>query len=46
MFDKNSGLVQIWIRLLSDKNSNYTIQDIPNILNLKEIILEELSKNE
>lgn len=45
MFDKNSGLVKIWIRLLSDKNNNYTIQDIPNISNLKEIILEELSKD-
>ena len=46
MFNKNSGLVQIWIRLLSNNSNNYTTQDIPNISNLKKIILEELSKKE
>lgn len=39
MFNKNSGLVKIWVRLLTSKNSLYTIDDIPNISNLKEVVL-------
>ena len=37
MFNKNSGLVKIWVRLLTSENSLYTIDDIPNISNLKEV---------
>lgn len=44
MFNENSGLVKIWIRLLNDKNSQYTTEDIPNINNLREVILKELEK--
>lgn len=44
MFDENSGLVKIWIRLLNDKNSQYTIENVPNISNLREIVLKELEK--
>ena len=39
MFNKDSGLVKIWVRLLTSENNLYTIDDIPNISNLKEIIL-------
>lgn len=42
MFDKNSGLVQIWVKLILD--GTYTIYDVPDLFNLKEIvesILEE-----
>lgn len=44
MFNENSGLVKIWIRLLNDKNSQYTTENIPNISNLREVILKELEK--
>lgn len=39
MFNENSGLVKIWVRLLSSKDSPYTIDSIPNISNLKEVVL-------
>ena len=39
MFNKDSGLVKIWVRLLSSKDSLYTIDNIPNISNLKEVVL-------
>ena len=39
MFNKDSGLVKIWIRLLSSKDSLYTIDNVPNISNLKEVVL-------
>lgn len=38
MFNENSGLVKIWLRLLTQDN-NYTIEDVPDIDNLKEIII-------
>lgn len=44
MFNESSGLVKIWIRLLNDKNSQYTTENIPNISNLREVILKELEK--
>lgn len=39
MFNKDSGLVKIWVRLLSSKDSLYTIDNVPNISNLKEVVL-------
>ena len=39
MVNKNSGLVKIWVRLLTSENSLYTVDDIPNISNLKEVVL-------
>ena len=43
MFNKDSGLVKIWVRLLTQKNSKYTTDDIPSISNLREIVLSEIS---
>ncbi len=40
MFNKNSGLVQIWLRLIASKR--YTFADVPNLFNLREIIAELL----
>lgn len=34
MFNQESGLVKIWVRLLTQENSQYTIEDVPNISNL------------
>lgn len=44
MFNENSGLVKIWVRLLNNKDSQYTIENIPNISNLREVVLKELEK--
>ena len=43
MFNKDSGLVKIWVRLLTQKNRKYTTDDIPSISNLREIVLLEIS---
>lgn len=44
MFNKNSGLVQIWVRLI--ENNQYTIEQIPNISNLREIVIDILENGE
>lgn len=44
MFNKDSGLVKIWVRLLSSKDSLYTIDNVPNISNLKEVVLSLINK--
>ena len=36
MFNEKSGLVQIWVRLLTQDNSAYTINNVPKISNLRE----------
>ena len=43
MFNKDSGLVKIWVRLLTQKNGKYTIDDIPSISNLRDVVLSEVS---
>ena len=43
MFNENSGLVQVWLRLI--KNNTYTIAQVPNISNLRAVILEILGEN-
>lgn len=42
MFNENSGLVQVWLRLI--KNKNYSISQVPNISNLREVVLSILGK--
>lgn len=42
MFNENSGLVQIWLRLI--KNNGYQVSQVPNISNLKEIVLRLLGE--
>ena len=39
MKNEDSGLVKIWVRLLTSENNPYTIYDIPDIGNLKNIVL-------
>lgn len=43
MFNENSGLVQVWVRLI--KQRLYTINNVPNLSNLREIIIEILNEN-
>lgn len=45
MFNENSGLVIIWVRLIKAPNSNYTIDDVPNISNLRDVVEEILNRN-
>ena len=43
MFNKDSGLVQVWVRLLKEENSGYTIEDVPEISNLREVVYSLLN---
>lgn len=36
MFNENSGLVRLWVDAI--KQNKYTIEQIPNISNLKEVV--------
>jgi len=39
-FDKNSGCVKVWITLIM--NGTYKVEQVPNLLNLKECVNEVL----
>lgn len=41
MFDKDSALVKVWLKLINDKTK--TIDDVPSLGNLKEVIEEILN---
>ncbi len=43
MFDENSGLVKVWVDLI--RNSKYTIEEVPNLHNLKEVVENVVNKN-
>jgi hypothetical protein len=38
MFNENSGLVKIWVRLIQQDESGYTIDDVPAISNLRDVV--------
>lgn len=44
MFDKDSALVKVWLKLINDKTK--TIDDVPSLGNLKEVIEEILNSQE
>lgn len=41
MFNKNSGLVLVWYRLI--KTGSYTLEQVPQLSNLKEKVQELLA---
>ena len=43
MFNENSGLVLVWVRLIN--LGTYTIEQVPNLSNLKEMVQTVLNKN-
>ena len=43
MFNENSGLVQVWVRLI--RSGKYTIQQIPNISNLRVVVISILEED-
>lgn len=44
MFNKNSGLVQVWINLI--EQGTYTIEQVPNLSNLREVVASLLEGGE
>jgi len=38
MFNKNSGLVKIWVGLVLNPENDYTLEDVPKISNLQEVV--------
>ena len=42
MFNENSGLVKIWVRAIQDVNDPRTLDDVPNISNLREVVSQLL----
>ena len=40
MFNENSALVKVWVSLI--KNGQYAAKDIPDIQNLREVVLRLL----
>lgn len=40
MFDKDSGLVKVWVSIIL--SGVYTYDDVPNLSNLREVVKEVL----
>lgn len=38
MFNKDSAIVKIWVKNINDSNSNYTLEDVPKLLNLHDVV--------
>lgn len=43
MFNKTSGLVKVWVELID--GGQYSIEDVPNLSNLREVVAEVISEN-
>lgn len=43
MFNRESGMVKTWVRLIKDENSEYTVDNVPNISNLRAVVAEVLA---
>lgn len=44
MFNENSGLVKVWVNLI--KRKLYTLDDVPYLDNLKEVVTSVLNRGE
>ena len=44
MFKKDSVIVKSWVKLIQE--GRYTLDDVPNISNLKEVVQEVLDEQE
>lgn len=44
MFNENSGLVKTWVNLV--KKGAYTVEQIPNLSNLREVVISVLEGGE
>lgn len=39
-FTQNSGLVKVWVGLVMNPENDYTLADVPNLYNLREVVAE------
>lgn len=37
-FQPDSALVKTWVQLLNNPDSSYSLQDVPDLFNLKEVL--------
>lgn len=44
VFTKDSGLVRVWVNLI--KNGYRTLDEVPNLYNLKEVVKEIIEKGD
>lgn len=44
MFNENSGLVKVWVNLI--KRKLYTLDDVPNLDNLREVVASVINGGE
>lgn len=44
MFNKNSGLVKVWVNLI--KSKIYTLDDVPHLSNLRDVVASEINGGE
>ena len=44
MFNKDSGLVKVWVNLI--EQGVYTIEQVPNLSNLREVVVSVLEGGE
>lgn len=44
VFDENSFLVELWLNKVLDENNNLTIDDVPELFNLKEVVTELVAR--
>lgn len=42
MFNKNSGLVKVWVELI--EGGQYTVDNVPNLANLREVVASVISE--
>lgn len=40
VFTKDSALVKVWVSLVLNPESGYTLDDVPGLFNLKEVVIE------
>lgn len=45
MFNENSGLVKVMVRLVEGEDKTFTINSVPNVANLKEVVKSVIAKN-
>lgn len=44
VFDEKSSLVKIWVEKVNDQGSGVTIDDVPKLFNLKNVVLSLLNE--
>ena len=42
-FTQNSGLVKVWVGLVMNSDNGYTLDDVPKLYNLREVVEQIIS---